>query len=175
MIVTDPHESSRTRREQRAHIIGWGADLDHANRPAYPMERSPPRLPHAALPPSQQLSDVEVLVSTERPRMTRVYGTTQPPRGLSGWLRRQAFHLSENDVRHWLVLLLADRVNVGEGLVEDLSHGRVPNLFAEMGGRAELKHNPKGAMRKAALGVATVVLIALALKRRTDRRRTRVR
>lgn len=32
---------------QRADIPGWGADLDHANRPAYPMERMPPRLPHA--------------------------------------------------------------------------------------------------------------------------------
>ena len=26
------------------HIEGWGADLDIENRPAYPMERTPPRL-----------------------------------------------------------------------------------------------------------------------------------
>jgi hypothetical protein len=175
MIINVTEDAPRTERERHAHITGWGADLDHADRPAYPMERTPPRLPYPAPQPDQQHSHAEVLVSTERPRITRVYGTAQPPKGLSGWLRRQAFRHSENDLRRWLMLLLADRVNVGEGLVEDLASGHVPNLYAEMGGRAELKHNPKGAARKAAIGLAAVALLAVALQRQRARRRAGLR
>ena len=58
--------------------------------------------------------------STERGGVTPVFGTSVPPSGLSGMLRRRAFRRSENDVRHWMMLLLADRVNVVEGLLEDL-------------------------------------------------------
>lgn len=150
----------KVRREDYAHIAGWGADLDRARRPAVPMERSPARLDPVA-PPQQQVLDVEVLHSSERPGLTPVFGTTVPPRGLSGAMRRLAFRFSENDIRHWLTLLAADRVHVVEGLLADLARGHVPNVYAEMGGRAELKHNPAGAARKAVvLGVvigATVV------------------
>jgi hypothetical protein len=166
MITTDTQTQPRTQAERHAHIVGWGADLDHANRPAYPMERTPPRLPHEVPAPQQQHSHAEVLMSTERPRMSAIYGTTLPPAGLSGWLRRHAFRHSENDIRHWMMLLLADRVNMGEGLIQDLARGHVPNLYAEMGGRAELRHNPMGAARKAAIGIAALALIAIALKRR---------
>src|SRR3712207_7304024 len=31
-------------RQRNLHIQGWGADLDPADRPAVPMERTPPRL-----------------------------------------------------------------------------------------------------------------------------------
>lgn len=171
MTVNDNQAPPRAERDRHAHIVGWGADLDHADRPAYPMERTPPRLPHSAPPPEQQHSHAEVLMSTERPRITRVFGTAQPPAGLSGWLRRRAFEHSENDLRRWLVLLLADRVNVGEGLLHDLSRGHVPRLYLEMGGRAELMYNPRGAARKAVVGLAGLALIALALKRRRERRR----
>ena len=100
-------------------IPGWGADLDPADRPAYPKERRPPRLDRIPTP-GQQQSDVEVFHSTERGGVTPVFGTSVPPSGLSGMLRRRAFRRRENDVRHWMMLLLADRVNVVEGLLEDL-------------------------------------------------------
>lgn len=143
--------------DTHAHIAGWGADRNPADRPAFPMERTPPRdiHPHWETPEQQRLT-VEVLKSTERPDMTPVFGTTVPPRGVSGMLRRAAFRFSENDVRRWMTLLLADRVNMVEGIVDDLAHGHVPNVLGEMGWRAELKHNPKGAARKA----ATVVAVA---------------
>ena len=35
-------------------------------------------------------------------------------------MRRAAFRRSENDVRHWFMLIAADRVNVVEGLCEDV-------------------------------------------------------
>ena len=147
-----------------AHIQGWGADLDHANRPAYPRERKPNRLEGVHWhDPAPQAQTVEVLRSNERPAMTPLFGTTVPPSGVSGGLRRLAFRYSENDLRHWLLLLAADRVNMVEGLIDDFSKGKVPNVFAEMGGPAELKHNPVGAAKKAlvltaALGIGYLLL-----------------
>lgn len=159
----------RPSREQLAHIQGWGADLDHKNRPAVPMERTPPRFIHqheGRLP--EQPQDVEVLVSTERPGITPIFGTAQPPKGLSGMLRRVAFRWSENDLRHWLLLLAADRVNVVEGIGEDLAHGKVPNVLGEMGIKAEWQHNRAGLVKKAAIAGA-VVGTAVYLMRRRER------
>lgn len=147
----------RYEKRDMSHIQGWGADLDHKNRPAYPMERKPARLEgvHWDHLDEQPQKDV-IFHSTERPGITPVFGTSTPPRGLSGRLRAIAYKLSENDIRHWLLLLFADRVNVVEGIGEDLRQGHVPNIFAEMGLKAELKHNPRGLAKKAL--VAGVVL-----------------
>jgi len=164
-----PMVPQRPSREQLAHIKGWGADLDRKNRPAVPMERTPPRFIHAhegKLP--QQPENVEVLVSTERPGITPIFGTAQPPKGLSGMMRRLAFRWSENDMRHWLILLAADRVNVVEGIGEDLAQGKVPNVFAEMGIKSEWEHNKAGLVKKAAIATA-VVGTAVYLMRRRDR------
>jgi hypothetical protein len=153
-----------------SHIQGWGADLDRADRPAYPMERMPPRLDgvHWDTPEDQPL-DIEVFHSTERPGVTPVFGTSAPPRGLSGKLRGVAYKLSENDIRHWLMLMLADRVDVIEGLGDDLGQGRVPNIFAEMGIAAEWRHNRAGLVRKVAVASAVTALGYYLLKRRAAR------
>ncbi|WP_448101598.1 hypothetical protein [Luteibacter jiangsuensis] len=101
-------------------IPGWGADLDRSNRPAVPMERMPPRIEGVHWDdPAPQRSDVEILQSTEHFRRPPVFGTSVPPRGVSGWIRRRAFRHSENDLRHWLMLLFADRVDVVESLASD--------------------------------------------------------
>jgi hypothetical protein len=105
----------------RSQIPGWGADLDRKNRPAVPMERTPARLEGVHWDePEQQPQHMEVLHSIERPGITPVFGATVPPSGLSGVLRRRAFTYSENDLRHWMTLLMADRVNVVEGVVDDM-------------------------------------------------------
>jgi hypothetical protein len=158
-----------------AHIPGWGVDRNKQDRPAVPMERTPPRLEGIHWDtPAQQQANVEVLHSTERSGLTPVFGTTQPPRGVSGMLRRLGFRYSENDVRRWLTLLMADRVDMVEGVVDDLASGHVPNIYAEMGGRAELRHNPAGAARKAVTLLA-VAGVAYWLWQRGDHstRRTR--
>lgn len=118
--------------ERPRDIEGWGADLDPRDRPAHPKERTPPRLEH---PPQERLDfqtvRVEVLHSIERPGLTPVFGTSVPPSGLSGVIRRRAFRHSESDVRHWLMLLAADRVNVVEGLFDDAR--RSPSARATAG------------------------------------------
>jgi hypothetical protein len=155
---------------QYAHIPGWGADLDTANRPAYPRERKPPRLEGVPqYPPEPQPAHIEILQSIEHVTRPPIFGTGPAPSGLSGSIRRYAFGFSENDLRHWLLLLFADRVNVGEGLVSDLARGHVPNVYAEMGGRAELQHNPMGAVRKAAVLGTVLGLTYMAMRRRGTR------
>jgi hypothetical protein len=67
------------------------------------------------------------------------------------------------------MLLFADRVNVVEGILDDLAHGHVPNLFAEMGGPAEWKYNRQGFIRKAMIAGAVVGLLVYANKRRRPR------
>lgn len=148
------HEHARAPRVKRdmSHIQGWGADLDRKNRPAVPMERTPPRLEGAPLPtPTQQPVHEEVLVSPERPAVTPLFGTPNPPKGLSGVIRRLAFKTTENDIRHWLLLLLADRVDMVEGIGQDLAHGKVPNVLAEMGIKAEWQHNKRALVGKVAV------------------------
>lgn len=159
----------RPSRDELQHINGWGADLDRKDRPGVPMERTPPRfINQPAGDPPQQQEKVEVLVSIERPGVTQLFGTGQPPSGLSGMIRRAAFKASENDLRHWLLLLLADRVNVVEGVVEDLARGHIPNVLGEMGIKAEMKHNPAGLAKKVAIAAA-VVGTAVYLMNRRDR------
>ncbi len=150
-----------------AHIHGWGADLDHKNRPAYPMERTPPRLEGVrwTRPEDQPLS-MKVYHSVERPGITPIFGTSTPPSGLSGKLRDRAYDISENDIRHWLLLMLADRVNMVEGIGADLMQGRVPNLLAEMGIKAEWRHNKAGLAKKVAIASLLAGTAYLMLRRK---------
>ena len=166
-IFVENTEPEERQKQPPAGIQGWGADLDPAVRPAVPMERTPPRFvqPHYDQPEQQPVTS-KVFHSTERPGLTPVFGTGQPPSGISGLIRSGAFRFSENDIRHWLMLLFADRVNVVEGIIEDLAHGHVPNIFAEMGGPAEWKHNRAGFYRKAAVAGAVVGLLLYINSRR---------
>ncbi|WP_181304314.1 hypothetical protein [Rufibacter sp. XAAS-G3-1] len=142
-----------TTPEKYAHIIGWGIDADPKNDPTYPM-RNRSREEDKGYTwerPTQQPITVEVLHSIERPNVTSVFGTSTPPSGLSGMIRRLAFKKSENDYGHWLPLVLADRINVVEGIIEDIKGGRFPNIIAEKGMKAEWQHNRSGLLRQLAV------------------------
>lgn len=168
-IYTEKTDPLARQRKHQPDVPGWGADLDPAHRPGVPMERTPPRLDNVHwTEPSPQDVNVTVFHSSERPGLTPLFGTTVPPSGVSGKMRELAFRYSENDLRHWLILLAADRVNVGEGLLSDLAHGHVPNLFAEMGMAAEWRYNKAGFARKA-LAAAAVVGLGVYLARRRRR------
>ena len=60
--------------------------------------------------------------------------------------------------------MLADRVNVVEGVIDDLAHGHVPNIFAEKGYKTEWKHDRAGLIIKlataAAIAGGVVVLLS---------------
>lgn len=157
--------------ESQQHIEGWGIDADPENDPTYPMKKwtgaDHQRLDYDRAP--QQPQHEEVLLSIERPAITRVFGTAAPPSGLSGMLRRYAFTFSEGSSAHWMTLILADRVNVVEGVIEDLSHGHIPNFFAERGWRAEWKYNRKGVLRGVAIGVAATSAMVIWLAMRASK------
>ena len=137
-------------------------DADPKNDPTYPMKHRSDgeHAGYAWERPQQQPTTVEVLHSNERPDVTAVFGTSTPPSGPSGALRRLAFRYSESSYGHWLPLMLADRVSVVEGVVGDLKQGRVPNVVAERGWKAEWHHNRVSLVRRilvgAALGCAAV-------------------
>lgn len=150
--------------EKYAHIKGWGIDADPKNEPTYPMKHytgdDHKRLNYER--PTQQKTHIEVLHSNERPGVSAVFGTSVPPAGLSGSVRRKAFEYSEGTLIHWFMLLLADRINVVEGLLEDLKNGFFPNIFKEAGGRAAWKYNRKGVIRKIVVG-ALISMAAILL------------
>src|SRR3954464_5066556 len=79
--------------KSKDHIPGWGIDADPENDPTYPMKHwngaDYERFNYEK--PPQQPQHIEVLHSIERPGITRVFGTSTPPKGLSGSLRRYAF------------------------------------------------------------------------------------
>src|SRR5688572_26036887 len=108
VTISTPNDR-KTVRKNYDHIQGWGADLDRSKRPAVPMERTPPRLEGRPGEPEPQPQHMKVFHSNERPGMTPLFGTSSPPSGLSGLMRSVAFKFSENDLRHWFILLFADR------------------------------------------------------------------
>ena len=150
------------------HIKGWGIDADPENEPTYPMKNYTGD-DHKRLnwqrPPLQPVT-VEVLKSIERPNISAVFGTPAPPSGLSGAVRRYAFQYSESSYGHWLPLMLADRINVVEGIVDDLRHGHVPNIFAEKGWKAAWKFNRKELITRVAVKVVLASAVAYWLLRK---------
>lgn len=149
-------------------IPGWGVDADPRNDPTYPIRdqtQDHGLTRHWIRPPVQQ-PDVEILQSIEHIRQPAVVGTSTPPSGLSGVLRRVAFRWSESNWIHWLMLMGADRINVVEGVVEDLAHARVPNIPGEMGIRSELAYNKRGFATKVAVVAGVSLAIGLLVRRR---------
>ena len=153
-----------------SQIKGWGVDADPYNDPTYPIKNRN-NGEHAGYTwerPPQQRTDVEVLHSNERPNVAATFGTSTPPSGLSGMIRRAAFRFSENSYGHWLPLIVADRVNMLEGIASDLLRGRIPNVLGEMGMKAAWQHDKKRVVTRALVGVALVGLAAAFLSRRSS-------
>jgi hypothetical protein len=155
------------------NIPGWGMDADPKNEPTYPMKNwtgdDHNRIHWER--PEQQPQTVEILHSNERPSVSAVFGATHPPSGLSGMIRRMAFKFSESEHGHWLPLLIADRVNMVEGIVDDLAHGHVPNIFAEKGWKAEWKYNKVGLITKLLTATAVTYVAVSMMKGKSKKKK----
>lgn len=124
----------------RQQISGWGVDLDPKDRPGVPKERFNPGGTGAHWTfPERQIQKWDREKSTEHKFVTPVFGTACPPKGLSGVIRKSAYRYSEGRVSHWLLLMLADRVDVLESSVSALLRGKPDNPLTERGLQAEFR------------------------------------
>jgi hypothetical protein len=78
------------------------------------MEQPPHPRAGAQIPIAQQQSPYPVLKHGGRREIPPVYGTAVPPKGLSGALRKLAYHYPDHWARHWMMLFMADRVDSWE-------------------------------------------------------------
>ncbi|WP_342660688.1 hypothetical protein Rruber_01037 [Rhodococcus ruber] len=129
--------------ELRATIPGWGVDLDPKDRPAVPKERFDPGASGAHWDsPERQEERWPRERSIEHAFLTPVFGTSCPPRGLSGVLREYAYRrFSEGRAAHRLILLGADRVDAAESHLRSFDTGHPDNPITETGVRSEFTHH----------------------------------
>jgi hypothetical protein len=128
----------------RARIPGWGADLDPQDRPSVPRERFDPALSGAHWDfPERQPEKWPRERSIEHKFLTPVFGTSCPPKGLSGVMRKYAYKAySEGRLAHWLLLIAADRVDAVESHLRSFLTLRPDNPITETGVLSEFRHHP---------------------------------
>jgi hypothetical protein len=129
--------------ELRARIPGWGADRDPADRPSVPRERFDPSYAGAHWEhPERQPEKWPRERSVEHTELPPVFGTAQPPRGLSGVIRKHAYATySEGQTPHWLLLVAADRVDTLGSAARSMLTLRPDNPITQTGVRAEFTHH----------------------------------
>jgi hypothetical protein len=127
----------------RARIPGWGVDLDPRDRPSVPRERFDPGATGAHWDfPERQPEKWPRERSIEHKFLTPVFGTSCPPKGLSGVLRKLAYaRYSEARAAHWLILLAADRVDAVESHLRSFATPRPDNPVTETGVLSEFRRH----------------------------------
>jgi hypothetical protein len=144
MAYTPHRKPPRETSEQlRARIPGWGVDLDPADRPSVPKLDFREDLTGAHWEfPERQPETRPRERSIEHAFLTPVFGTSSPPKGVSGTMRKYAYaRHSEAKAAHWLILLAADRVDAFGSTLGSLVSRHPDNLVAETGIRSELSHH----------------------------------
>jgi hypothetical protein len=127
----------------RDRIPGWGVDLDPADRPSVPKLRFHEDLSGAHWDfPERQPERWPRERSIEHAFLTPVFGTACPPRGLSGVIRRLSYRrYSEGRAAHWLLLVLADRVDAWESHLRSFATLHPDNPITETGVLSEFSHH----------------------------------
>jgi hypothetical protein len=136
-------EARETAEQLRARIPGWGADLDPKDRPSTPKLQFQEDLTGAHWDfPDRQPEKWPRERSIEHAFLTPVFGTGQPPKGLSGVIRKLSYaRYSEGRAAHWLLLVLADRVDAVEEHLRSFGTLRPDNPITETGVRSEFTHH----------------------------------
>ncbi|MET1064182.1 MAG: hypothetical protein ABWX85_04365 [Arthrobacter sp.] len=128
----------------RARIPGWGVDVDPADRPSYPREQ--PGIETGARWdfPERQPEKWPRERSVEHAFLTPVFGTSTPPRGASGAIRKYAYKYSEGRAAHWLLLVAGDRVDAWEHHLRSFATLRPDNPVTETGVLSEFSRHGIG-------------------------------
>jgi hypothetical protein len=129
--------------ELRARIPGWGADLDPKDRPSVPKLRWQEDRTGAHWEfPERQTEKWPRERSIEHKFLTPVFGTSCPPSGISGMLRKFSYRkYSEGRAAHWLLLLAADRVDAWENHLRSLLTLRPDNPITQTGVLSEFSRH----------------------------------
>lgn len=169
---TSPEDFTNKKRGNHNHIKGWGVDINLENDPTYPIKKrnNEEHKGYSWERPELQEQTVEILQSVERPNLSAVYGTSKPPSGLSGIIRRIAYMFSESSYGRWLPLIIADRIDMIEGVVDDISKGHIPNLPKEIGLQSEWQYNKKKLLIKTAAGIVITGAVVFFLYSSSDKK-----
>ena len=128
--------------ELRKRIPGWGVDLDPKDRPSVPKLQFQEDFTGAHWEfPERQPEKYPRERSVEHGMLTPVFGTAQPPSGVSGVIRRYAYSYSEGRTAHWLLLIAADRVDAWENHLKSFLTLRPDNPVTETGVLGEFTHH----------------------------------
>jgi hypothetical protein len=124
-----------TSDQLRARIPGWGVDLDPKDRPSIPRERFEPDGTGARWDfPERQQEKWARERSIEHKFLPPVFGTSAPPKGLSGEMRKYAYRrFSEGRAAHWMILLAADRVDAWESHLRSFATPSPDNPITQTG------------------------------------------
>jgi hypothetical protein len=181
--TADKPKLAESSDELRARIPGWGVDLDPKDRPSVPKEQFDPNLNGAHWEfPERQPERWPRERSIEHKFLTPVFGTSCPPKGVSGIMRKYAYRrFSEGRAAHWLILMAADRVDSLGSHLQSLLTLRPDNPITETGvlseftrhgiasrmgkKRADLTHQPLDVIIIATPWVVAVGAVYQALKR----------
>jgi hypothetical protein len=140
-----PHKPpvAETPEQLRARIPGWGADLDPKDRPSVPKLQFQEDLTGARWEfPERQPEKWPRERSIEHKFLTPVFGTAQPPTGISGAIRKLSYRrYSEGRLAHWMLLVLADRVDAWENHLKSFLTLRPDNPITQTGVRGEFTHS----------------------------------
>ena len=144
-------------------VLGWGADLDPKNRPMVPMELPSTVKTVRGDVKRWQKPPHKIHMSNEQPGLTPVFGTTCAPHGLSGRIRDYAYQYGEGTNRHWMTLVLADRVDMLEHLIGDAARGHPDNYVREKGWAATMKYDRKRRTEASIFGAVAIGALAIGL------------
>ena len=135
--------NAESSEQLRARIPGWGVDLDPKDRPAVPQLQFHRDLSGAHWEfPERQPETWPRERSMEHKFLTPVFGTSCPPKGVSGVLRKHAYRrYSEGRAAHWLLLIAADRVDAWESHLRSFVSLRPDNPLTETGVTSEFSRH----------------------------------
>lgn len=140
-----PHKPplAESPEQLRTRIPGWGVDLDPSDRPAVPKLQFHEDLSGAHWEfPERQPEKWPRERSIEHKFLTPVFGTSCPPKALSGVIRKVSYRrYSEARAAHWLLLILADRVDAWESHLRSFATLRPDNPITQTGVLSEFSRH----------------------------------
>ena len=118
-------------------------DLDPKDRPSVPRLQFDQDLTGAHWEfPERQPEKWPRERSIEHKFLTPVFGTSCPPKGVSGVIRKHAYRrYSEGRAAHWLLLIAADRVDAWESHLRSFLTLRPDNPITETGVPSEFSRH----------------------------------